>query len=117
MIKIYCHTNLDLCHCEGWPTELPEVPRVGDLIESSYEWIIPNGNTISSGAKVSLELQVCRVTWKAHAYGKNQYTGAKDGTEWIPHVELSMTPSRYSSMRDFYEWYGRITGKGVHTFI
>jgi len=35
-MKVRCHTNLDLCNCESWPTELPEVPRVGDRIESAY---------------------------------------------------------------------------------
>lgn len=34
MIKVKCRTNLDDVGNEDWPTEMPAVPRVGDLIQS-----------------------------------------------------------------------------------
>jgi hypothetical protein len=56
MIKIFCHTNLDL-RDEEWPTELPAVPQVGQRIASKrfdsirhfYEWYAPIvGSSVSS---------------------------------------------------------------------
>ena len=53
MVKIHCHTNLDLIKtAEKWPEELPEVPRVGDYIQSNYKWL----------DHYVLELVVVRVT-------------------------------------------------------
>lgn len=29
MVKIHCRTNIDGCRYDDWPTQLPEVPCVG----------------------------------------------------------------------------------------
>ena len=104
MIKVYCHSNLDL-YRERWPTELPWMPNVGDYIESM---------TTHSGYQ--LELQVVSITWK--------YTCG----EYVPNIELHMTkwqhnliPSKkeaaIGSITAFYEWYAPLVGKSVGAFI
>ena len=70
MIKVFCKTNLDLFN-EKWPEELPEVPRIGDQIESGTRW--SNGFT--------LRLEVVNVTWVAR---KDSY----DNPYWIPEIKL-----------------------------
>lgn len=93
-MKVHCRTNLDVREC--WPCDLPTVPRVGDLIQSSIIW---NG-------VFQLTLKVVEVTWK-----KNEYTG-----EWYAEVELHDSwPSR--SISDFYKWYCPLIGKSVSAFI
>lgn len=109
MIRIICHTNLDLeiGDKNGFPTQLPEVPKVGDSIESSVEW--------RNGAR--LRLKVVSVTWK---YCKDPFQSRHDSlagkTNWYPEVELHIANPNWS-IKDFYEWYGRITGKGAHAYI
>lgn len=106
MFRVNCHTNLDL-HNEQWPTELPAIPRVGDLIESATK----HGN-------FRLRLQVVSVTWEFQ-----DMTGV-----WIPHIELHMTdfhkllPSRKEgaangSIYAFYEWYAPLVGSSVSAFV
>ncbi len=92
-MKVVCRTNLDLCGCERFPEDLPAVPCVGDLIESKHEW--PGG--------CHLRLKVCQITW--------MYAGA-----WYPEIEMTI-PRLHSDLRSFFEWYGRVTGRGVHAFI
>lgn len=46
-MKIHCHTNLDCCKMETWPTELPCRPIVGDRIVSLDD----------------IELEVCEITF------------------------------------------------------
>lgn len=103
MPVIVCHTNLDLCQCEVWPTELSEVPRVGDYIESAHRWQREQYD-------LHLELVVCAVRWKTR---KGVVPTA---SQRMPHIEMTV-PSRYKTMREFYEWYGRVCGRGVHAFI
>src|ERR1700682_3375474 len=112
MIKLYCKTNMDLERCEVWPSELPEIPREGDLIESGHEWTRPGDNTIASGCKSRVTLRVCRVTWKARECARpTLYCHQSVPVEWIPEVALTM-PLWFENMTGFYDWYGRITGKG-----
>ena len=93
MIKIHCHTNLDLAH-EIWPTELPAVPRVGDLIQSA-----------TNHDSFQLTLKVVSVTWKRPFADR----------QWAPVVELHDYSSR--TIREFYEWYAPLTGHNVSYFI
>jgi hypothetical protein len=86
MIKIHCHTNLDLHPSEKWPTELPCRPMVGDIIQSSIER--RNG--------VKLELQVVRIT----------FTSRND--EIVVDTELHLQPTRFPTIFDFDKWYHRI---------
>lgn len=131
-MKIYCRTNLDLCPAEKWPEELPEVPRVGDLIESGYVWLYYHTTTTCQSLRLAyqrgeisanyqegphkgrLELAVVRVTWVHQLEGLPFDSSLH---RWIPQVELHLPPNRYANLRDFYEWYGMITGRGVHAFI
>lgn len=112
-MKLVCHTNLDLERCEKWPTELPEYPRVGDLIESGYLWPYSGGRRI--------ELSVVRVRWVYYPVGTFCHLSAEENTlslgGWFPHVELHLPPSRFQSLKDFYDWYGRLTGKGRGAYI
>lgn len=122
MIKIQCRTNLDLDMNESFPTELPAMPRVGDLIESSHEWIINNPGTAGHGAKTKLQLEVCRTVWKHRKSRKYReedgFTEYNEGKNiWYAEVELSLPRTRYGNMDQFYEWYGRVTGRGKHAFI
>lgn len=81
MVKIKCRTNLDLLH-EEWPTELPEVPRVGDYIESG---------TKRKGQKLCLK--VYSVTWRSYDPWR----------EWYAEVELNLRDGWTVTMLD--EWY------------
>lgn len=90
MPRIRCHTNIDCCKRLEWPTELPEVPRVGDLIRSP-----------SSTKDKHIELQVVRVTWVF------QECWDSPGKMWIAEVELHMVPSRYASLAEFEKWVER----------
>ena len=93
MIKIHCHTNLDLPH-ELWPTELPAVPRVDDIIQSAT-W----------HGVFQLSLRVVSVTWKCPS----------SGSFWYPLVELH--DYHNWSIREFYEWYAPLVGRTVSYFI
>lgn len=106
MIEVYCHTNLDLERCEEWPKYLPALPRVGDYIESSHEW--------SKGCRLSLK--VCAVRWEFRKRGSWDHEGQPQPECWAPRIELSIPPL-YKTITEFYEWYGRITGKGKGAYI
>lgn len=111
MIEVHCRTALDL-RGEVWPTMLPEVPRVGDHIQSA-----------TKRGEFKLELEVVRVTWRHR----------KDDTDfghdrWYAHVELHMTSfhkglpcskgaGSVGSIRAFYEWYAPIVGTTASAFI
>lgn len=95
MIKVYCHTNLDLV-CEEWPYKLPALPRVGDWIESKIDH---NG--------FQLTLEVVSVTW-AYSYNTDS---------WEPSIELHDRKVFNRSIKEFYEWYAPKVGKSVHAFI
>jgi len=84
IMKIHCHTNLDLHHCERWPEELPCRPVKGDIITSS----------------TGLELEVCRITFKEH---KNNY-GTHEKSVTIA-VELHLVPNRFEHISAFEKWY------------
>lgn len=103
MIKLHCRTNLDLDNREKWPEQMPEIPRVGDIIQSNHRHTY-------NGSSVALELVVVRVKWVPKTIGPNVI-------EYRPEVELHLIPSRYSTITDFYAWYGRITGRGTSAFI
>lgn len=109
MTQIVCHTNLDLCPCENWPTELPSVPCVGDLIESGHVW------SYESGRSAILQLKVVRITWRAKIITNTVYPYTH--TTWTPYVELHLERGQFENINQFYEWYGKITGRGKHAFI
>lgn len=110
MIRVVCHTNLDL-HNEVWPTYLPAIPHVGDLIESK---------SIRTN-EFRLILQVVAIAWRH----------IKDSDSWHPYVELHMTDWQRKlpcslttlerncdgSIRAFYEWYAPNVGISVSAFI
>lgn len=95
MIKVHCRTNLDV-PMERWPTELPELPSVGHLIESQTK----------HGAHFRLALRVVQVKW----------TYAESTRTWSPEVELHV-PRENWSIKDFFEWYAPLVGKSVSAFI
>lgn len=106
MIEVYCRTNLDL-RGEQWPEELPEVPRVGDRVQSR-----------TKHGQFQLELEVCAVTWR---YGEFQ-------KRWYAEVELHMSSFHrglrskdpevaQGSIKAFYEWYAPAIGSHVSAFI
>lgn len=128
MVKIRCRTNLDLLPCaEKWPDELPEVPRVGDLIESGHEWVwyrtpgvdetlrehVLSGEITADYSegpfRSRLELQVVRVVWRAV---RQDYDPV-----WAAELELHLPKGRFETLTTFYEWYGQITGRGKGFFI
>jgi hypothetical protein len=84
MIKVNCRTHLDDVK-EGWPTELPAVPSVGDLIENAY--------TLNNG--VVLRLKVVRITWVRCDQGQN--------STWKPEIELHLG-SQHKSVSHFEAW-------------
>lgn len=85
MIDVRCKTRLDLSQHEDWPTKLPALPRVGDLIQSAHEW--PGGTHI--------ELVISAVKW------------VKDGKNWLAELELAI-PRRWDSQEAFYGCYRRL---------
>lgn len=128
MMKIVCRTNLDL-RGEQWPSHLPAVPRVGDLIESLTEH--PQYRDRAEGGKpthyIRLELEVCRVTWRAEK--KAEGTGFQE-TVYYPEIELHMSPFHRGltprgglsigapgSIIAFYDWYAPIVGTTPSAFI
>lgn len=117
MVKVVFKTNLDLIHADkyGWPEELPEVPRVGDLIRSWYshssrEYYNREANeTRRTFDGYQLELEVCRVILVTE--NKAQWNrGILDHYE----VELHLPKGRWESLRAFFTHYERVTG---HKFI
>ncbi len=110
-MKVICHTNLDLYH-EVWPSDLPALPRVGDIIESG-----------TTRRNFRLELQVYSVTF---IYVERPLH--VDGPMWVPKIELHMCDwmKRLPAKKDgaspgsitaFYEWYAPLVGKSVSSFI
>lgn len=121
-MKIIFRTHLDLLPIEKWPEELPAIPRIGDRIESGYLWnYFPSEEERAKGGippcQTRLILQVYSIEWKYYSSDTLLYLGSstKEGM-WYPVVELNI-PSYFENMRSFYEWYGKITGKGKHYFI
>lgn len=96
MIKVLCHTNLDL-RGEEWPTELPAVPRVGDKIESKTR---REGN-------FSLTLVVVSVIW-AYYIREDAY---------VPEIELHLNKNVFNTITDFYNWYTPKLGTTASAFI
>ena len=105
-MRVYFHTNLDLEHCEKFP-DVPDscIPRVGDTIFSAHQW---SGGT-------QLHLRVYEVWWTPIIKNATTY-GDKAGVEWEVRVELNI-PTLFQNLTEFYEWYGRVTGKGKHAYI
>lgn len=117
-MKVHFRTNLDLLRCELWPNHLDALPREGDYIESGYEWnYFATDEERAKGeiphCKTRLILKVYKVTWKAHSRDSDYRDVA---TYWVPEVELNI-PTYFENMKAFYEWYGKITGKGKSYFI
>jgi hypothetical protein len=81
---------------ERWPTELPETPKVGQLIDSATR----------HGAHFRLALRVVEVKW----------TYAESTRTWSPEVWLSV-PRENQSIHDFFHWYAPMVGKPVGAFI
>lgn len=108
MIHVCCHTNLDLSR-EEWPTSMPAVPQVGDLIQSK----------VKHKKDFQLELEVRSITWK---YDNLRY-------EWYPHIELHMSKfhgmlmprtnkdAAQGSIIAFYDWYAPLVGRSPGAFI
>lgn len=88
MIQVRCFTHLDLYN-ETWPTELPGVPHVNDMIFSRTEH-----------RGFQLRLRVIAVSWHQ---GKP------------PNIELHDFTRR--SIRDFYNWYAPLIGKPISIFL
>lgn len=88
MIRVYCHTNLDLKPAEKWPRTLCCRPMVGDYINSEYDWNKWSEKT----SPLFLQLRVCGVT---------VYHDHCD-------VELHL-PLHFKSIIEFQEWYRSIT--------
>lgn len=121
-INVRFRTNLDLEPCDksGFPTKLPEVPRIGDHVESSHRWVQPGG------IDCHLRLKVVAVTWKWGGWEETpieggdkigQYLGPpNDESDYYPEIELH-TRSPFQNLVEFYEWYGRITGRGKSAYI
>jgi len=96
MEKIICRTNLDLWN-EEWPTELPRIPIVGEIIESK---------TIHGDFRLSLK--VVAIRWKFFSISGNAGV-------YVPEIELH--DYRQRSITEFYEWYAPLVGKSVQYFI
>lgn len=111
MIKVHCHTNLDLYN-EKWPSMLPARPVIGDLIESAIEHpqFEKDENGFSKGVKPThfcrLRLKVVSITWK------QDYQD-----EYCCEVELHDSWPKPRSIREFYEWYAPMVNKRVSAFI
>lgn len=119
MIAVRIRTNLDLDRREIWPTELPAIPAVGDYIESSYlwQWREYDDKTNKWSSEARLQLKVYRVTWVVAQYHDPFVSVAMEPAKlnkWVPEIEVNIGNV---SMRVFYEWYGKITRRGVHAFI
>jgi hypothetical protein len=84
MIKVNCRTNLDDVK-EGWPTELPAMPAVGDLIENAYS--LNNG--------VVLRLKVVRIVWVRCGQGRD--------STWKPEIELNIS-GQWNHTYHFMTW-------------
>jgi len=92
MINVNLRTSLDIT--EVWPQKLPEVPRVGDFVQSS----------VRHKDGFQLTLKVVSVTWKLISNDR-----------WEPFIELH-TINR-ESISEFYKWYAPLVGKSVSAFI
>lgn len=99
MMKVHCHTNLDLMKAEVWPQYLPTVPAIGHRIQSEKVW--------KDGFQ--LQLEVCGITWK---YSERD--------NWVPYIELHLTSIQKQfpkGLCGFYEWYAPKVGQSRSHFI
>lgn len=91
-------TNLDLHRAESLPAVFHSVPRVGELIRSTTRWKQPPIEFVNappmSSPPFQLELEVVRVIH----------------TETGVEVEVTLPNRRWESLRDFHNFYGRVTG-------
>lgn len=85
IIKVHCHTNLDLNNYERWPDMLCCRPICGDIITSS----------------TGLELQVVRVSHVTKYKEDSTTNGWSDSLD----VELHLIPSRFENISSFEKWY------------
>lgn len=97
MISVVCHTNLDLFN-ERWPTRLPQIPVVGQQIESATK------HRTETSEAFQLSLNVVAVRWKY-----NDSSSQWDCAEVELHVDMRIT--------DFYAWYAPLVGKRESYFI
>jgi hypothetical protein len=103
MIRVHCHTNLDLRN-EFWPTVMPAVPQVGHEIASTTIW--------KSGFQ--LHLTVVAVRWRYMQFLPVEY----EGQTWIPHIELHLSGQAFqTSIREFYNRYAPLIGTVPGAFI
>jgi hypothetical protein len=104
-MQVICHTNLDLDSREIFPDSLPALPHVGDEIASGHKW--ENG--------VSVHFKIVSITWKMDPQIVTEHGINR---AWFPHIELHLTSYwEKQSLRDFYIWYGAVTGRGASAFI
>lgn len=105
-MKVQFRCNLDnVMRKETWPLELPECPRVGDLIRSAnVATLCGDPNTVGYGVKVQLELAVVGVTWSPV---KTERPGWH-GWEWIPVIELHLPPYGFKNILEFQTWYEKL---------
>lgn len=99
MIPINCVSKLDVMSYEKFPTELPTVPRVGDVIQSSTVW------TTSDGRKIKIELEVIKITWVSAEHLNYNTVTDMDEYGWKAQVELYVTENRFNSVASFNRWY------------
>jgi hypothetical protein len=100
-MKFKCHTNIDL-EGEVWPTELPELPKVGDVIESAIEH--KNGHL-----KGRVALQVTEVRWKAAKQDFEPFASGRYDV-WCPVLELGIS-KEFTSIGHFQDWHAYIRNK------
>ena len=120
MFRVRCHTNLDLAIAEQWPTYMPVAPNVGDLIQSAFKWTwYPRRDEGDLTEKLvsHLELEVVRVRW-VYVRPAIWECSLQSNVLWVPEIELHLPKNGlFPNITAFYEWYGKITGRGKHAFI
>lgn len=84
-MRVHCRTNIDDCQRLEWPTNLPALPNVGDLIRSPSK--MEHG--------IEIELQVCRITWV------KTYNFSSNIGEFQPEIELTMPTHRFHNFSHF----------------
>lgn len=104
-IKIRWRCNLDdVMRREKWPEYLPQVPAVGDHIQSGTvyngKW---DGNEFFEGKRY-LVLKVVRVTWEP----KHTKDMGHEVIEWAPVVELHLPDHHFQNIIEFEKWYNSL---------
>ena len=109
-MKLRWKCNLDdVMRREIWPEYLPELPRVGDHIQSAQHYRGRREKLTGEliDGERSLELVVVRVTIKDDKNWR-QFGDTPNESNWYAEVELHLPKNHFEHISAFEKWYNSL---------